>query len=125
MRNTVLLSTMLCATLLLAVHSSQAAHVPGYIKAAIDDPARPGEDRERDAQRKPAETLEFAGIKPGQRVIELFPGRGYFTRLFSKIVGPKGHVYALSPPRVPTLRRTRRILLRQPRQLPPTRIIRM
>jgi predicted methyltransferase len=33
--------------------------------------------------------------------VELIPGRGYFTRIFSKVVGPKGHVYALSPPRRP------------------------
>jgi predicted methyltransferase len=43
----------------------------------------------------------FADVKPGTTVVELVPGRGYFTRIFSKVVGPKGHVYALSPPRRP------------------------
>jgi predicted methyltransferase len=45
--------------------------------------------------------VQFAGIKPGDKVVELVPGRGYFTRILSKAVGPKGHVYALSPPRRP------------------------
>jgi predicted methyltransferase len=78
-----------------------AEKIPGYITAAVADAGRPAEDKQRDADRKPAETVLFAGIKPGMTVVELIPGRGYFTRIFSKVVGPKGHVYALSPPRRP------------------------
>jgi predicted methyltransferase len=75
-----------------------AASAPKYVTAAVNDPARPDADKMRDAERKPAETLTFAGIKPGQQVAEFIPGSGYFTRLISKIVGPSGHVYALVPP---------------------------
>jgi predicted methyltransferase len=50
-----------------------------------------------DPDRKPAELLLFAGIKPGNRVADLIPGGGYFTRLFSKLVGANGHVYAIVP----------------------------
>ncbi len=78
-----------------------AGTMPAYITAAVADSGRPAEDTQRDANRKPAETVQFAGIKPGDKVVELVPGRGYFTRIFSKVVGPKGHVYALSPPRRP------------------------
>ncbi len=85
-----------------AVTVAAAAHVPSNITAAVNDAGRPDEDRQRDADRKPAETLAFAGIKPGTLIAELVPGRGYWTRIFSKAVGPKGHVYALSPPRRPT-----------------------
>ena len=49
------------------------------------------------SNRKPAETLEFTGVKPGDQIAELLPGGGYFTRLFSKVVGSSGHVYALVP----------------------------
>jgi predicted methyltransferase len=68
--------------------------------AAVADKARPEADTKRDAARKPAEMLEFAGVKQGQTVVDLIPGGGYFTRIFSKAVGPKGTVYAVGgPPR--------------------------
>jgi predicted methyltransferase len=65
------------------------------IVAAVADKARPEADTKRDADRKPAEMLDFAGIKPGQTVADFLPGGGYFTRIFAKAVGPKGTVYAL------------------------------
>lgn len=74
-----------------------AATVPDYIAAAVADPNRPATDKERDANRKPAETLMFVGVKPGEQIAELLPGSGYFTRIFSKAVGSDGHVYALVP----------------------------
>src|SRR5208282_101440 len=72
---------------------------PSTITAAVADGNRPPADTQRDANRKPAETLTFAGVHPGEQIGELIPGGGYFTRIFSKAVGPTGHVYALVPPR--------------------------
>jgi predicted methyltransferase len=71
--------------------------IPANIAAAVADPARPEADRARDANRKPAECLAFAGVKPGDRVADLIPGGGYFTRLFARAVGPNGYVYAYMP----------------------------
>jgi predicted methyltransferase len=79
----------------IAVAASEKASA--NIAAAVADPARPEADRARDANRKPAECLTFAGVKPGDRVADLIPGGGYFTRLFSVAVGPKGYVYAYLP----------------------------
>ncbi len=74
-----------------------ASPTPGYITAAIADSERPDTDRKQDSERKPAEVLAFTGIKPGDTVVDLMPGSGYYTRLLSKIVGPTGKVYALQP----------------------------
>jgi len=63
----------------------------------VSDSARPDDDKKLDAERKPAEMLALAHIKPGMRVMDLIPGGGYFTRLFAKAVGPKGYVYAYQP----------------------------
>jgi predicted methyltransferase len=76
--------------------ASAATALPQYISAAVADGARPEEDKQRDAGRKPAETLAFAGVKPGETLIEIAPGKGYYTRLLSGVVGSKGKVYAVT-----------------------------
>jgi predicted methyltransferase len=85
------------AALMLAASAAAAPMAPDYVNAAVADAARPAADTQRDASRKPAEVLAFSEVKPGDKVFELLPGGGYFTRLFSKAVGPKGHVYAVNP----------------------------
>jgi predicted methyltransferase len=86
------------AALALAAHAAGPA--PANITAAVADAGRPAEDTARDADRKPAEVLTFVGVKPGQTVVDLMPGGGYFTRLFSAAVGPGGKVYAYIPTEV-------------------------
>ena len=64
--------------------------------AVLADPIRPEADRIRDSDRKPAELVAFAGVRPGDKVAELAPGGGYFTRILSGVVGPEGRVYAMA-----------------------------
>jgi predicted methyltransferase len=91
-------SAVLAAWVVAAVPLAHAADkVPAAISAAVADESRPAEDRARDANRKPAEVIAFAGIKKGDHVAELLPGGGYFTRIFAKVVGDRGVVYALTP----------------------------
>jgi predicted methyltransferase len=86
------------AALLLLAMTACAATIPPYISAAVADPSRPDTDRQRDADRKPAEVIAFSGIKPGDKVADFLPGKGYFTRIFCKVVGESGRVYAISVP---------------------------
>jgi predicted methyltransferase len=67
------------------------------IAAAVADPSRPVSDTQRDTNRKPSIMLSFSGIRPGDRVADYAAGSGYFTRLFARVVGPDGHVYASVP----------------------------
>lgn len=71
--------------------------VPANILASVSDSARPPGDVARDAALRPTQLLAFAGVRPGQRVVDLIPAAGYFTRLLSKAVGPNGRVYAYVP----------------------------
>jgi predicted methyltransferase len=100
-RSTATLAAVFCLATLASAASGAAPAVPKAIAAAVADEARPQADRDRDADRKPAETVAFAGLKPGQRIADLLPGGGYFTRIFSGVVGPKGQVFAVATPKRP------------------------
>jgi predicted methyltransferase len=92
-----MLRNLFLAAAVAALLPAAAATVPVSIKAAVSDSARPEADTKRDAERKPADMLLFAGIRPGMKVVDIIPGSGYFTRLFAKAVGPKGYVYDYFP----------------------------
>lgn len=66
------------------------------LSASVADASRPEADRLRDADRKPAELMQFAGVKRDLKIVELAPGGGYFTRMLSLSVGPRGKVIAFS-----------------------------
>lgn len=78
-------------------HVHAADSIPAAVTAAVNDPGRPWFERARDAVRKPAEIIAFSGIKPGDKIADLMPGPGYYTRVLSKLVGPKGKLYAVVP----------------------------
>ena len=81
---------------LAAAASTPNGPIPPYIASALSDASR-GKDAEADARRHAAQLAAFAHIKPGDTVVDLIPGSGYFTRIFSRIVGDRGHVYAIWP----------------------------
>ena len=67
-------------------------------QAALADPRRPAEEVARDAGRKPIQVLQFFGIAPGQRVVDISSGDGYYSRIISGIVGSGGSIVAQSLP---------------------------
>jgi predicted methyltransferase len=64
----------------------------GAIAAAIADPRRLARDTARDATRNPQAILEFAGVRPGASVLDMFAGGGYYAELAAYVVGPQGRV---------------------------------
>ena len=96
------LSLSLCLALVLAAcaPAGETASPPtpaADYAAALADPQRPAAERERDAARLPAELLAFAQIAPGEKVGDYIMGGGYWTRILSNLVGPRGKVYAFQP----------------------------
>ena len=51
-------------------------------------------------QSKLSELIRFARVDAGSTVIDVYPGNGDWTRLFSEIVGPEGRVYSFVPAEV-------------------------
>jgi predicted methyltransferase len=63
----------------------------------LADPGRPAADRNDDVARKPAEVLAFAQIRPGDTVVEMEAGRGWYSDLLSSAVGPAGKLIIQYP----------------------------
>jgi predicted methyltransferase len=74
---------------------SSAAHadLKATLEAAMASDIRSADERARDAQRKPLETLEFFGLKEDMRVLELLPGGGWYTKLLAPTLADKGKLY--------------------------------
>src|SRR5690606_24031137 len=82
-----------------AIHALPSqAQSAAALNAALANPSRPAADRDADARRKPAETLEFFGIGPGMTVVDLIASGGYYTEVLSNAVGPGGKVYMQNAP---------------------------
>ena len=92
----VLLALALPTVALAQVSNLHGGAITAAVQKGVNDPARAA-DKSNDARRKVAQVMAFAEVKPGQKVVELIPGSGYFTRVFSAIVGPQGHVYTVWP----------------------------
>jgi predicted methyltransferase len=83
-------------------NTANSNEIPDYIAAAVANPARADTDRQQDAHRQPASVIAFTGMKPGDKVADFMPGRGYFSRIFCEIVGAEGRIYAIAVPKLAT-----------------------
>jgi predicted methyltransferase len=95
--------TAACALMLLLVAmggEGGAQSTPDYA-AVLAAPDRSDADREADKRRDPKPFLEFAGLRPGMRVLDMGAGGGYSTELIARAVTPAGKVYAQNPPDLP------------------------
>ena len=55
---------------------------------------RSPENKERDKYRHPAETLGFFGLQPNSRVVEIWPGGGWYTEIIAPYVRESGSYLA-------------------------------
>lgn len=89
---------ILCGLLVSCSAMKTEPNWSNQIAAAIASDDRPDNQTERDAARNPAAVLAFSQIEPGDQIVDLGAGSGYFSRLLSALVGPDGKVYVQNPP---------------------------
>ena len=79
-------------------HGAHGAAPDGAIAAAVAAPTRTPANVARDAARHPTETLAFFGVKPGDTVVELWPGGGWYTEILAPLTqSGGGMLYAAAP----------------------------
>lgn len=74
-----------------------AAESPAIYSTAVAAPDRPAEALALDASRKPAEVLQWLGVRRGMDVADLISGTGYWAEIMAHVVGPDGSVTAYEP----------------------------
>ncbi len=85
--------TLSMVLLVLAAVAQADNGIDAKVEAALAADSRPAEDRARDRNRLPLETLNFFGLKDDMRVIELFPGGGWYTRVLAPVLADNGTLY--------------------------------
>nr|WP_136250796.1 class I SAM-dependent methyltransferase [Ningiella ruwaisensis] len=86
-----------------AIAPAHADDVEEKLKAAMSSDVRTQAEIERDANRKPVETLQFFGIQDDMKVIELIPGGGWYTKLLVPLLAEEGAYYgAIGTSRIET-----------------------
>jgi predicted methyltransferase len=88
------MKALLTIILLSLVGVAHAEHeIDAKVEAALADESRPEEDRMRDRNRRPLDTLKFFGLKDNMRVLELLPGGGWYTRVLAPVLADNGKLY--------------------------------
>jgi predicted methyltransferase len=78
--------------------ASEAAKPGDAIAAAVAAPTRTPANVVRDQYRHPTETLAFFGVKPGDTVVELWPGGGWYTEILAPLSkSGSGTLYVAAP----------------------------
>ncbi|MBU3922289.1 methyltransferase domain-containing protein [Hyphomonas sp.] len=72
------------------------AATPDY-SVFVDTPDRPDADIVADVNRKPAAVLGLFSPQPGDTILEIEAGGGYYTEILSRAVGPTGTIYMQNP----------------------------
>ena len=101
MRQPLIALSIALAALAVPVVAGQQQPAPAgeahAIHAAVAATTRTPANVTRDAARHPAETLAFFGVKPGQTVVELWPGGGWYTEILAPLTNKEGTLYAAAP----------------------------
>ncbi|MEM6739324.1 MAG: methyltransferase domain-containing protein, partial [Pseudomonadota bacterium] len=67
------------------------------IETILAAPDRSPEDRGMDGPRRVSAMIDAAGLKPDQSILELEPGKGWFTDILLRLIGPEGHLTVQQP----------------------------
>lgn len=65
--------------------------------AVVNGEQRTPAFRQRDAYRHPAATLTFFGLRPDMKVVEIWPGNGWYTEILAPYLNPHGLLYEAEP----------------------------
>jgi predicted methyltransferase len=90
------LAIVILAGALAAIPNGAAAQ-SSEVASAVAGSGRTADNVKLDEGRKPAEVLEFFGLRKGMRVIDMFGANLYWSELMAPVVGPRGRITIWQP----------------------------
>jgi predicted methyltransferase len=76
---------------------AKATVQPTIASAVANTAARTPDNVKLDESRKPAELLQFFGLRPGMHVLDVFGANKYWSEIMAPAIGPRGHVTVWQP----------------------------
>lgn len=73
--------------------AAESAALKEKLEPALASDIRTEAEKARDPERRPMETLQFFGLEPNMRVLELIPGGGWYTKLLAPVLADQGQLY--------------------------------
>lgn len=93
MKKIVTLALLLGLSPVVVAQSGDESGLKAAVDAALAAEIRTDQEKERDRNRKPLKTLEFFGIEQDMKVLELFPGGGWYTKVLAPVLRDKGEFH--------------------------------
>lgn len=94
----------------LAAHAEEMPAQDSQLTEIIAGDHRSEKNKARDQYRHPGETLTFFGLKPDMTVVEIYPGRGWYTEILAPYLKDSGTLYAAEHPGDPSYEALQRSL---------------
>jgi predicted methyltransferase len=95
MRKTILAFLLISAPAAIALAQMTSTPPSPELAAAVAAPTRTDANKARDPYRHPAETLAFFGVKPGDKVVEIWPFGGWYTEILAPYLNAGGGTLTL------------------------------
>ena len=94
-KNTIAIAFSFLTTALTSSFALAAEYDPvkAKLENAMASDIRTPAETDRDRNRMPIETLEFFGLRDNMKVVELFPGGGWYTKLLAPVLAENGEFY--------------------------------
>ena len=90
-----------------------AAAQQDALQVSVGAATRTATNVARDRYRHPVETLSFFGLRPGQTVVEIWPGGGWYTEILAPYLAAGGGTYIAAAPER-SLAGVRKLMAAQP-----------
>jgi predicted methyltransferase len=94
------LAVILCLAMTRPALPAQPAPATPFqqsVLKAMQGDIRTAEERARDVNRLPVETLSFFRMREDMRVIEILPSGGWYTKILAPVLKDKGKLYVVHP----------------------------